>query len=193
MNIELKYHFESEQELRDHLALESRDTVVNVTTTAPADRTAPADTPSNDGDVDSDGMPYDDALHSGNRGVNADGTWTARKGMAQQAKDARAAFKAGGGNVGAPEVAEEPAGMPGMPGMPGTKTDTLPADAPEPVSLDQLITKSSGMITRGKIDHDGIGELYKKLEIVDANVFATNESLRAAMFTELCAIEPEFP
>jgi len=190
MKLELKYLFDSEQEMRDHLATESR-AVDAAPVVATEERTDPPSTSEHiSGDTDKDGMLYDDALHSSNRAVNADGTWKARKGMAQQAKDARAAFKAGGGNVNAPEVTEEPTAMPGMTGMtgmPATKTD----DAPEPVTLNQLITKSSGMLTRAMIDHDGIGKLYAKLGITDSNVFATNESLRAAMFNELCVIEPE--
>lgn len=144
-------------------------------------------------DVDGDGMPYDESVHSDPPAFTANGLWRAKRGKAKEAETARAEFKAKGGDVAAPEVADE---MPlpimtEMPGMPG-----MPADAPEPISLDTVMEKIKGMLARGSITGErttGLyqavcgttngGEVYKMLQ--------TNETMRAALYAELCAIEPE--
>ena len=78
-----------------------------------------------------------------------------------------------------------------MPGMPG-----MPADAPEPISLDAVMDKVKGMLARGSITGEGATGLYKKV-CGTANggevykMLQTNETMRAALYAELCAIEPE--
>ena len=84
-SIELKYTFESEEELRAHLGTETRAApVVEEETPAAAtiearEADATAEQRSDD-DVDSDGMPYNAVIHTETRSTNADGTWTARCG-----------------------------------------------------------------------------------------------------------------
>jgi hypothetical protein len=82
-----------------------------------------------------------------------------------------------------------------MPGM--AAAAVLPADAPEPISLDRVIEKISGMMTRGKIQEQMLAGLYAKHSGVadpaaSFNVFNTNESARANLYCDLCQIEPEF-
>lgn len=211
MKLQLTYQFDSEDELRAHLGTEVRTAAVpvvpvaapvvpvaavQVTEIIPA--AAPVVVPElpeetrSASDVDGDGMPYDAAVHSDPPSCTADGLWRAKRGKGEEAKAARAAFKAKGGNVAAPVIA-----MPGMPAaMPGMPT-ALPADAPEPVSLDRVIEKITGMMTRAKLTEQMLAGLYLKHSgVTDPSasfgVFNTNESARANLFGELCEIEPEF-
>lgn len=190
--IVLSYNFETEQELRDHLAGASRAEApaTAVREAEPEDVTPAGEVPVT-ADVDGDGMPYDIRVHSDPRSFSADGLWRAKRGQAEAAKAARAAFKAQGGTVVAPVIAAAPAApvMPGMPvaaGLPG-----MPVAAPDPITYDRLFEKVTGMITRAAIKPEQFGPLYAKCGITDPTVLETNESLRAALFGELCAIEPE--
>jgi hypothetical protein len=209
MKLQLTYQFDSEDELRAHLGTETRTVAVEapapvipaapiaaapVVPAAPAPVEAPAEEVRSASDVDGDGMPYDAAVHSDPPSFTADGLWRAKRGKGDEAKAARAAFKAKGGNVAAP--AALPTGMPGMPAVPGMPT-ALPADAPEPVSLDRVIEKITGMMTRAKLTEQVLAGLYLKHSGVtdpaqSFGVFNTNESARANLYGELCEIEPEF-
>lgn len=207
MKLQLTYQFENEDELRAHLSAETRTTQAAPTAPAPAVTTPEAEAteastgnePTRD-DLDGDGMPYDDAIHSDPPNFTADGLWRARRGKADEAKAARAAFKAGGGNVEPPAElpTAAPIGMPGgMPGMPTPAARTeLPADAPAPVSLEMVIEKIKGMMGRSKLGEQTLAGLYQKHSGVSDpaasfGVFNTNESARSKLFAELCEIEPE--
>lgn len=199
MKLQLTYQFDSEDELRAHLGTETR-----VAVEAPVQAAAPVEAVAVEApveveetrsasDVDGDGMPYDVAVHSDPPSFTADGLWRAKRGKGDEAKAARAAFKAKGGNMTAP--AELPVGMPGMPVMPAAPA-ALPADAPEPISLDRVIEKITGMIQRAKLSEQVLAGLYQKHSGVadpaaSFGVFNTNESARASLFGELCEIEPE--
>lgn len=210
MKLQLTYHFENEEELRAHLGGETRISapvtapvaaapvapVAPEAVAAPVEPIRTADEPEPAGmqsasDLDGDGMPYDAAVHADPPSFTADGLWRAKRGKAEEAKSARAAFKAKGGAVVAPVM---PA-MPGMPTLPMAST-ALPADAPEPVTLDQVIGKITGMIGRGLLSDQTLAGLYAKHSgVADPSasfgVFNTNESARASLFNELCEIEPE--
>lgn len=210
MKLQLTYHFENEEELRSHLGGEVRASaplspVAALTTTvaavAPVAEAAPvaAEDVRSATDLDGDGMPYDAAVHANPPSMTEDGLWRAKRGKADEAKAARAAFKAKGGNVAAPvglptaAVVAPTAALPGMPGMPSA----LPADAPEPISLDRVIEKITGMLTRNKLSEQVLAGLYQKHSGVadpaaSFGVFNSNESARANLFGELCTIEPEF-
>jgi hypothetical protein len=137
--------------------------------------------------TDADGLPYDPEIHATPKSVTADGLWRAKRGKADEANQARAAFKASGGAVVAPVIADEPvATAPVMPGMP-----VVAARAPEPITYDKLIDKTMGMMERGKIDSDAVVKLYGVVGLADPAVLETNESMRAALFAKLCEIEPE--
>ena len=193
--IHLTYEFDNEDELRAHLADETR-----VAPTAPATRAAdpapaePTPAPAVEpepqtetrgaDETDKDGMPYDGEIHSDPPAFTSDGLWRAKRGKADEAKAARAAFKAKGGDVTPPAAPSA---------MPGAMPSTLPDDAPAPVSLDRLIEKINVMITRGAADEATLTDLYAKHSGVSAaesfGVFQTNETARANLYAALDALE----
>ncbi len=181
--ITLSYNFESEDELRAHLGGETRTDAVVVGSTSPvAVTTAPEAVLSTDA-VDADGMRYNADIHANPPTVTADGLWRARKGKAEAATAARAAFKAAGGTVVAPVIATTMPGIAPISAMPG-----LPTTAPvrqEPVTMEQVSAKAAEVIANGKANEQTFGAIYAKLGVTDVNVFATNESLRAAMLAEM--------
>ena len=166
-----------------------------------------------DGELDSNGMVWREDLHTSTRTKNADGSWKARKGMAQAAKDAVAAHKAAGGGVTPPADVATPAptGMPaadvatpaptGMPAAGAARVD----DMPPPVSQAVLEEKIVGMLGRGTLVQDPTAAIgaaaantYQGLldrHQIDRNdpsaVLSTNETLRAAVYAACCEIEPE--
>lgn len=189
MKLHLTYEFESEDELRAHLGAETENraapAVVVTPVTDEADADVDTDGPTRN-DTDADGMPYDEEIHSDPPQFTADGLWRARRGKADEAKAARAAFKAGGGDF------EGPAELPGME-LPGLELPGLPASAPEPVSLDRMIEKINVMLTRNLIDSPTLESLYEKHSGVSAKeafgVFQTNETARANLVAALVTIE----
>ena len=196
-SIELKYTFESEEELRAHLGTETRAAPVGavavyraapvVWAEAPPAATTEVDATAeqrSDADVDSDGMPYNAVVHTETRSTNADGTWKARRGKSEEAKAARAAFKAGGGTEEAPEIEVEETKAAVMPGLPGT--EALPVDAPDPVSWDMLVEAITSATKSGSITQDGLMTLYTEHGGPDpAAELQTNETARAAMYAAL--------
>ena len=145
-------------------------------------------------DVDKDGMPYNADYHASPPQFGKTGLWRAKRGQADAAKQARASFKAGGGNVQAPE-ASAPTDAPAMPGataMPGAAN--IPTRAP--VSFDQVFGKVSELIENGKLTTDQCGALYEKTAGTSdgqkaAAIYGTNETSRAALWDELTAIESQ--
>lgn len=198
MKLHLTYEFESEEELRSHLALETR-TATAVTAPPPVapvvDETATETRSATD--VDGDQMPYDAAVHSDPPQFTGDGMWRAKRGKSEEAKAARAAFKARGGAVAAPVIAAAPA-MPGLapaaPVLPGMTA--LPADAPEPISLERVIEKITGMFGRGVVTEATLAGMYvthggQADPAAAFGVFNTNESARASLYAALSQIEPD--
>ena len=197
MSISLTMNFDSLKDLQAWLA-DGNVGKLPATVTAPIADTLngttgeDSDAPTKD-DVDGDGMPYDESVHSDPPAFTANGLWRVKRGKAKEAEAARAEFKAGGGDVEAPEIAEElplpdANEMPGMPGM--------PADAPEPVNLDTVLEKIKGMLARGSLTGERTTELYQKVcgstnggEVY--KMLQTNETMRAALYAELGQIEPE--
>lgn len=197
MKLHLTYEFESEEELRSHLSVETR-TATAVTAPAPV---APTEEPATETrsatDVDADQMPYDTAVHSDPPQFTGDGMWRAKRGKSEEAKAARAAFKARGGAVVAPVIPSLPGlpaaavAAPSLPGLPG-----LPADAPEPISLERVIEKITGMFQRGVVTETVLVGLYvthgghNDPQAAFAT-FNTNESARASLYSALAQIEPD--
>lgn len=190
--IKLEYLFESEDELRAHLGGKTR-AVAEITPTAPPAADPSEITPNAaEPELDVDGMPWDGDYHASTKTKNSDGTWKARQGKAQEAKDARAAFKAQGGT----EEPPAPSTLPGATKAPATSelpgVAALPADAPEPVSWDRMVEKITGMLSREMLTSEKMMELYSKHGGENpVEVLETNETARAALFAELCEIEPE--
>lgn len=218
MKVQLTYYFDNDSEVRAHLdrgaalapvaAPESLHAEMGQEIRAAQPETqqlearaaeAEPETAVSADALDGDQMPYDAAVHSDPPSFTADGLWRAKRGKGEEAKAARAAFKARGGAVAAPaDLPTEAAPamtLPGMPGMPSVKA-ALPVDAPEPIGLDRVIEKISGMITRGQITEQTLAGLYVKHSgaadpAASFNVFNTNETARANLFGDLCQIEPE--
>ena len=177
MKLSLTYEFDSETEMRAHLSASEK-------TDAPAPAPAPTasektDAPAPAPTEDADGMPYDAAVHADPPGFTKEGLWRSKRGFADEAKAARAAFKAGGGDVTPPVV-------PAMPGQ-EVSEETVP-----PVSLQTLLDRINEMLSSGAISEDALGEMYTRASGVSAAesfaVFQTNESARAALYAELEAI-----
>lgn len=170
---------DSADELREITDLLSgRDAAPAETTTAapaPEVKSAPeetvvgTETREENGEVtDSDGMPWNSDYHSDSRAKNADGTWKARRGKSEEAKAARVAFKAGGGNESAPDVSDRaaPTETVELPGagddveLPGTTTEET-VDERE-FSLAEIVQLAKAALTAGKTDNEGIQDLYVK-------------------------------
>lgn len=210
MKVHLTYEFDGEEELRAHLSLMNRtDTAVRAPVPASAPVAAPEETASEDirsaSDVDADQMPYDPAIHSDPPQVTGDGLWRAKRGKSEEAKAARAAFKARGGAVVPPvdlpvaPVVAPVAAAPVLPAMPVATAPALPglpASAPEPISLERVIEKITGMMSRNTLAETTLAGLYVKHSgqadpTASFQVFNTNESARATLYAELCQIEPD--
>jgi hypothetical protein len=197
MKLQLTYHFDDETELRAHLATDTRAPVEPVA--APVEPVAaPVEERTEVGsETDADGLPYDADVHSDPPAFTSDGLWRAKRGKADEAKKVRADFKAAGGDIEPPVMPAAPAAIvPSMPGMPSAAGVQLPADAPEPVTMEKVIEKITGMMTRGVLDEATLKGMYQKHSgVVDPTasygVFNTNESARANLFNDLCETEPE--
>lgn len=174
MKYQITYSFETEEEMRAHLGGGTTRAAAPAPTEEPevtVDRSA----------LDGDQMPYDAEVHSDPPSFTADGLWRAKRGKKEAADAARAAFKAKGAAVVAPVIAAAPV-APVMPAL------GIPAAAPvrqAPVTYEALIEKFTEVNARGALDPAKIGEVYARLGITDVAVFETNESLRAAMLSEL--------
>ena len=138
-------------------------------------------------EVDVHGMPYDPAIHTTTRTLNADGTWKALRGKADEAKAAKQEFLARGGTAAPAEPAPAPAPG-GMPGMPGTAAPA-PAPAVRAVSMEELVGKTTELMNSGKLSNDALRSLYDKvLGGSSPEEFTDNADLRLSMMTELEAI-----
>ena len=180
----------------DQLTGRSDAAVTTATPAAPAEKTEVKEAVDpDDAAVDSIGMPHNEDYHASSRAVNADGTWKARRGKTEQAKEAAAAFKAAGGNVTAPATDAAP-GLPGTkaddaaPGLPGA--DAIPPA--EPVTMADFTAKATAVLKSGKITNEEIIEMYHEVTgQTDTNeavkMFQTNESMRRAAVEELTEIE----
>lgn len=197
--INVTYSFENEEEMRSWLnrsanapVAESADTDDDEPTRA---ETPGADEPTRD-DTDADGMPYDESVHSDPPSFTADGLWRARRGKADEAKAARAAFKAGGGNEEPPaDIQTRTADIPGM-AMPGATAPV--AETAAPVTLEDAMAKAAAALADGKIDRGQLIGIYKQTTGVDDAdpdavaraayaVYQVNETARANLVAALPA------
>ena len=187
MKIHVTREYESEEEYRAAELGLSRDATVTATQVvrAPETPVAPvAPEPAAEeitAERDADGMEWNGDYHSTPKSFTEDGMWRSKRGKADEAKAARAAFKAAGGVT-------VPAAMPGMPVA--AAPAAMPTMAP-PVPFERLVGKITGMMQRGVLSAEAIGSLYGEVGATSGAQFETNESLRAALFTRLCGIEPE--
>jgi hypothetical protein len=198
MSIEVKYLFANHDALRAHVELMSRtDTAITPPGTetpavAPATETpavAPAtETPATEAArVDGDGMPFDPELHKPEP-FSSKGLWKAKSGCAPAANAARAAFKAGGGDIKAPAETKTRAALPG---------NTLPGNPPEtraPVSIDELFGRVTEMYTDGLVSDSDLATIYQNTtgssNAAEATAaYDSNESARAAAMEALDEFE----
>lgn len=203
--MKITFEYDDPKEARAHFDMITGDVKSAPVTEAPAASPAPAATtetkeaeaPATVDGVDVHGMPHDPSIHQKDGAKKADGSWKAAKGKADEAKAALDAFRAAGGNVTPPETSTAPAtgGMPsGMPAAGGMPSAQKAADMPAPVSQAKVEEKIIGMFQRGTLDNDKYVELLTKhgINLEDpSSSLQTNESLRAALFGDCCAIEPE--
>lgn len=135
-------------------------------------------TPSNGVELDNDGLPWDERIHSSNKKKSANGKWQLRRNVqpAQRTKiegELRATLAAGGGAAqpAATPAAAAPTNMPvpgaaapsGMP-MPGA---AAPAVDPNFTELTQTI---SAMLAAGKVDEAGVKSWLLHFGIADGNL-----------------------
>lgn len=114
-------------------------------------------------DVDVNGMPWSEEIHSANRSKNKDGTWRGKRGLGPQAPDA-----------GLPALPAVPVGLPGLVAPPSTA----------PVSMADLIALYTDAVARGVMDPEKMTTLYVK-HGTNATDLATNETARAAIAADL--------
>lgn len=176
---------------------------------------APEAAPVSDDETDSIGMPYNPAYHTTTKTKNADGTWKALRGHADEAKAAAAAFKAAGGNVAPPADLPAPTADVQTPlepvagGIP--MGAAMPTAAPAAPAVDQakIEEKIGGMITRGKLVNDVAGNhevgnapegTFQNLldrfgidRVDPVTALANDDGLRAQVYAACCEIEPEAP
>ncbi len=159
---------------------------------APAPVATP-DTDDNEPLVDSEGMPWDPAVHAETKGVNKDGTWKARKGKAAEAKAARAAWKASGGNVEPPADIEErpPVVAPAAPPVAAMPTPTpVPPAAPSPVpTTEQVVEQLTAAFSNGIVTTENLAEIYGNAGITNVAdpmpEVEANEEIRRRLAGEL--------
>ena len=188
MKIHVTREYESEEEYRAAELGLSRDATVTATEVVRAAEVpaAPAQAPEPEitAERDADGMEWNGDYHSTPKSFTENGLWRSKRGKADEANAARAAFKAAGGVT----VPPAPAAMPGMPVA--AAPAAMPTMAP-PVPFERLVGKITGMMQRGVLSAEAIGSLYGEVGATSGAQFETNETLRAALFTRLCGIEPE--
>lgn len=140
-----------------------------------------------DAGVDVDGMPYDPAVHSNPPSTTQDGRWRAARGKAEEAKAARAAFLASGGNETPPDdlpsMGPETEADRGLPEMP-----ELPEPMPTPVTIEELYGAIYNVLENGRSKE--LLALYSKhcgstdRHAIDA-ALRNDESKRAALMADL--------
>jgi hypothetical protein len=131
-------------------------------------------------DLDANGTPWIEEVHSGGKVVNADGTWRKKRGTDDEtviAAEAAARAKL--------------TGTPPAPDLPPVEVEqtTVP-----PVSFEELIALYNEKSAAGLIDVPGMQALYAKHGTNVASL-ATDESARAAIRADLVALtdEPSLP
>ena len=150
-------------------------------------------------DADADRMPYDAAIHSDPPSLTDKGTWRVKRGMAKQAEDARAKWKAQGGAVvpptsALPTAAVAPA-MPGLPGMDAPKPNIIEAMYPKaaepvlppPVTVEDFLATVTSVVNEGKIAGEVLQGLYAKHGVTTMAALESNESLRRALRDDILA------
>ena len=191
----IKIEAENEEELKSIVDLLTSNDSATATTTEEetvetrATETATGDQTRDDAEVDSEGMPYNAEYHASPPQFVKDGTWRAKRGKTEEAKAARAEFKASGGDFVAPEAVEETE-VREVTQMPGT--ELIPTR--DPVSFDQVFGKITAMLESNIIDGDRCGKLYEETAGTSegqkaASIYQSNETARAALWDKLVEIE----
>ena len=185
MKIHVTYEYETEEEVRAHFGGTTRAAVAApVAIAAPVAVEAPEVITA---ERDADGMPWSGDYHADPKSFNDDGTWRSKRGKSDAAKAARAAFKAGGGAM--PTTA--PAAMPTTAAVAAMPT-VAPAILPPSIPFERLVGKITGMMQRGTLAADAIPALYAATGgATNPQIYETNESARAALYSQLSAIEPD--
>jgi len=139
---------------------------VSTTETAPAAQ-QPASLPpvaqetSTDKDLDADGLPWDERIHSGNKKKKTDGTWTKKRGVNDaeynQVRAELLAKEQGGALPPVAPVAQQPAPLPPVAPVAPVAQQEIPRD------INGLMTKIQTGFSTGKIDANYIQGLLQRL------------------------------
>jgi len=155
--------------------------------------------------VDKTGIPWDARIHSGNKKLNADGTWRRMRGVTDDvfnrvtaelraavasapAAPAVEAAPAAPTVEAAPPVPPAPAvpaveAAPAFPSLPNP-VDIAPPP-PAPVTYDALIARYKELTESGKLTNDNYKAVYAAAGVTDANLLQTDESLRRRLMDEM--------
>ena len=145
-------------------------------------------------DLDTDGMPHCADYHAMPPQTSKDGTWRAKRGKAEDAKVARAIFKAGGGTVEQPSVQTTASAAVGKSDIPPSLPGAENIPTAQPVSLEQVIERATALLDSQALDNNGMTAIYLEITGKADNqqafaVFQTNESARAALIAKFDEIE----
>lgn len=203
--LKLTYEFKSEEEMQDWLSKRNADPAKTEETPTPTPTPTPAaksddDDPTRD-DVDADGMPYNESYHSDPPAFTSKGLWRAKRGCTDEANEARAKFKASGGNVADPDDVADRSAPETPPAPAAAAPGAAPAAAPEaraPVTIDQLFAKITEMLEAEAISREQLFEWYRTTTGLTASdseiaaaagpVFQVNETARADLMDILEAV-----
>lgn len=162
--------------------------------------------------VDANGIPWDKRIHSGNKKLNADGTWRRMRGIDDATFNRISAELKGAARptdssppANAAPVAEpasttpsqnsEPAApvaapttpaMPGLPGLP-SPADMVPP-APAPVTYEEVLERYKALAHGGKITQENYAKVYADAGITDPAALQTDESLRRKLMAVFDAL-----
>lgn len=124
-------------------------------------------------ELDSNGVPWIEAVHAGTKSQTKEGRWTKKRGVEQDVVDAAEA-EAKAKLAGTPEPDEQPEVE--------VEQTTVP-----PVDYRAVTEKYVELLKAGLIDEIKMMDIYAKVGTTGQEL-ATNETHRAAVYAELCAL-----
>lgn len=135
-------------------------------------------------ELDKNGLPWDERIHSGNHGKNADGTWRYRRGLDEKlkAKVVAELTKTMGAGLNNPSVAladttpaPVAATLPPIPGMPSLGVPELPTLAPQVTAYSKFVefvvanTRSDSNPT-GRLTDEYVSKVLQHFGVADGSM-----------------------
>lgn len=153
------------------------------------------------GDLDTNGIPWDERIHSGTKKQNKDGTWARRRNTddavyEQVMAELKAAHVALVGDGQAPEGdsaasafgTQAPPAVPVPPAPPAAAAPPAPAPAPAPpaaavdVSFPAIMRTVTELQRDGKIDRTGVNEVLGQMGVASIGLLVSaSEDVRAGV------------